>query len=521
MIKRFIQKHASFVTGVLSGFDRVRFRGTLRRIANCVGLDTWLRYIGVAFRDFKSFAEQLTTQVTEAAVGVAEASGRPVRYLESSTTCKEDVAREIAAKDGIDEGLVCVLTCVEPCHSFGIRSNPQTGKPGFVCQLRKCKHIYHYWIHPELGWMHTRLQSWLPFNFWICINGREWLAKQMDGQGMRYQRRGNYFVGLEDAAAAQHLMNLQLKTSWQRLLSGMVALVNPAHQEVFASYPLEHYWSAEETEWATDIMFHSAEALASLYPKLTHHAITALSSPDIMRFLGRRTTERIHGRFNGQVVSDLGNRAEGLRVKHRVNNNSIKMYDKEGSVLRVETTINQAREFRVYRTPEGRPKAPRQWHRMRKGVADLHRRTRVSQAANDRYLNALTAADTDRTLGELATPLCGPGTCLARRVRPLNPMAAGDRDLLQAVASGEFTVHGFRNRDLRRLLFGTDPEDDRKERVRRSGVVSRKLRLLLGHGVIHRIPNTHRYLLTTRGRAAISAILLAQAAQCSKLAAAA
>lgn len=521
MIKRFIQKHASFVTGVLSGLDRVRFRGTLRRIANSAGLETWLRYLGVPFREFKSFAEGLTTRIVEGAVGVANAADRPVRYLESSTTNKEEVAREIAARDGIEEGLVCVLMCVEPCQSFSIRHNPETGKPGFTCQLRKCKHIYHYWMDPQLGWMHTRLQSWLPFNFWICINGREWLGRQMDGQGMGYQRRGNCFVALEDAKAAQCLMDRQLKTAWERLLSGFVSLANPAHQEVFASDPLDHYWSADETEWATDIMFRSAKALASLYPKLTSHAITALSSPDIMRFLGRRSSERIHGNFAGQIVGDLRERPEGLRVKHRVNNNSIKMYDKEGSVLRVETTINQPREFRVYRRPEGRPKATQRWLPMRKGVADLHRRSQVSQRANERYLDALTGADTDRTLGELVTPLCQPVTYQARRIRPLNPMATDDRTLLQAIASGEFAVQGFRNRHIRHLLFGTDPEDDRKERLRRSGVVSRKLRLLRGHGLIRRIPKTHRYLLTTRGRDVISAILLAQAAKSRKLAAAA
>src|SRR3972149_6754305 len=90
MIKRFIQRHASFVTGVLSGFDRVRFRGTLRRIANSAGLDTWLRYLGVPFREFKSFAEELTTRIVEGAIGVALRADRPVRYLESSTASQED-----------------------------------------------------------------------------------------------------------------------------------------------------------------------------------------------------------------------------------------------------------------------------------------------------------------------------------------------------------------------------------------------------------------------------------------------
>ena len=98
---------------------------------------------------------------------------------------------------------------------------------------------------------------------------------------------------------------------------------------------------------------------------------------------------------------------------------------------------------------------------MRKGVADLHRRAEVSQAANDRYLQALASVEDTTSLGELAARLCRPSRHNGRRVRALNPHAPADAALLSAISRGEFTLNGFRNRDLRALLF-----NPRESRVR-------------------------------------------------------
>ena len=152
-------------------------------------------------------------------------------------------------------------------------------------------------------------------------------------------------------------------------------------------------------------------------------------------------------------MSDLKRRPEGVRIKHRVGENSVKMYDKQGSVLRVETTINNVDDFKTFRAPEGRPDAEPSWQRMRKGVADLHRRADVSQAANDRYLQALASVEDTTSLGELATRLCRPVRYHGRPVRAINPHASADSALLEAISRGEFTLNGLRNRDIRALLF--------------------------------------------------------------------
>jgi len=216
------------------------------------------------------------------------------------------------------------------------------------------------------------------------------------------------------------------------------------------------------------------------------------------------------------VVSDLKKRPEGVRIKHGLGENAIKMYDKQGSILWVETTINDAMGFKTFRAPEGKPDAAPRWQRMRKGIADLHRRAQVSPAANERYLRAIASIENIASLGELATRLCQPTTRNGRRVRPLNPYAPADATLLQAISRGEFSINGFRNRDLRPLLFPDTSASGREQR-RQAAAVSRKLFLLRAHRLIRKVPHTHRYHLTAAGRLAVTALITAQNASTEML----
>lgn len=176
-MNEFLHRHAGSVTGVLSGFDRMRFRGTLRLIANARGLTALLSYLGVLMKDFKHFALDVSAQVRKAAEQVAQASNRPLLYLNSWTTDKEALARQVAARDGVREGLICVLACVERCQSFDLRSDKANGLLLLEPAVRKCQHYYFYHLHERFGFMHLRLQSWLPLNMWACVNGREFLAQ--------------------------------------------------------------------------------------------------------------------------------------------------------------------------------------------------------------------------------------------------------------------------------------------------------------------------------------------------------
>lgn len=512
-MQSFLTRHQSHVKGTLSGFDRVRFRGTLRWLANTQGMYAWLYRANVLLKDFRPYAMRLTDMIKRSSQQLADREQRPLEYLASSSIRKETYARSIAERDGVTAGLVCVLTAVEPCITFTVGPNRQAKKLEVRRQQGKCLHHYFYLIDPQLGWLNVRLQTWFPFTVQVVINGREWLSRQLMKQGIEFERRENAFVHIADMAAAQRLMDRQSRTNWPRLLDRLRRRVHVSHRRLFAPDQLSYYWSADETEWATDLLFQSPETLADLYPRLVRHAMTQFGSGDVLRFLGKKPSVQ---QFTvAELLTHLGRRPEGVRVKHAWDRNSVKMYDKQGSVLRVETTINNPRSMKVYRASEDDPHGPKSWQRLRKGVADLHRRNRISQASNERYLEALASVDADATLGETASAVCRRTKWKGRSVRALNPFSQEDAALLAAVHRGEFTLQGFRNADLRELLF--DPPADEAERRRQMAKTTRLIRLLRGHGLVQKVSRTHRYQITSQGREVITTILTARAANTRKL----
>jgi hypothetical protein len=513
-MQSFLQRHASEIKGVLSGFDRIRFRGTLRWLASLRGMQSFMGTTGVLLKDFREWAEQRTEAIRSASERLADAAGRPAIYLNSSRVSKERLALQLAAQDNVTEGLVCVLSCVEPCRSFRVSKNREKRLLELHCESLKCLHQYFYLLDRQMGLMHLRLQTWAPFSVHVCINGREWLARQLSAKGIGFEQRDNCFVDVAQVARAQALLDKQLKTDWSGVLDRLLRKVHPTHRKLGGDRVLDYYWSADETEWATDVMFRSPESLGRLYPRLMRHALTTFRSPDVLRFLGKNP--RIYRNSTAEITSSLKTRPEGTRVKHARDHNSVKMYDKQETVLRVETTINNTRDLKVLRPKEGEPDGPKQYLRMRKGVADLHRRAEVSQKTNERYLEALSVVDVKASLGELAQPLCQPTCWKGRRVRGLQPLNAQDAALLAAISRGEFLINGFRNRDLRGLLFETD-RGTSLDIKRQAAKVTRLIRLLRAHGLIHKVAKTHRYQLSPKGAATVTAINAAQHASIETL----
>jgi hypothetical protein len=551
----FLSKFGSVVRGVVSGFDRLFFCGSLRWLSHTLGLQNYLWEHRIPYKDFAAHSREVSFRLEEASLCQARQLGREIRYLNSAQHRKEDIAREIAARDRIRNGLICVLKSVDPCMSFQINKNRQTRKLEIRYRQRKCLHLYHYQIHPVFGFMHTRIQTWFPFRVYVCLNGREWLARQMDQAKLHYVRRDNTFTWLEDVDQAQALFHQQAQADWPSLLDQLAASINPAHQEMFARCRYRYYWSLSDSEWASDVMFHSPAALQAIYPRLLRYAITTFDAVDVLRFLGKPVpaSGKVPHACRHEVSSNIKERREGARIKHWLNGNSLKLYDKD-SVLRVETLIRDPGDFKVYRPKEGDPQGPKDWLPLRKGVADVQRRAEVSQAANERYLGALAAVHDTTPLRQLVEPLCqstreparhrastppratSPDVAVnsapvtsqetqattksrvsqPRRVRALNPLASADAALLEAVSRHEFLINGLRNRDLRALLYPTEAATPVEQR-RRSAAVTRQLRLLRAHGLIRKVPKTHRYVVSDSARRTITALLAARNASVDEL----
>ena len=502
------------IVGAIKGLDRIRFRGTLRWLATQSGLRTFMSHTHILLKDFSGWVHGLTGLIRDSAEQRARELGIEVRYLPSGGLDKERLAREIAQAKGITQGSICLFSVVEPCVAPMVKGNRATQKLEVVMAPRKCVWLYHYFDDPVLGFGHVRLQSWVPFTVFICLNGRHWLQRQLHKQGIGYIKDGNCFPWIEDVEAAQQRLNDQLKSNWTELLNGLALGSCPALSQVLRPLRPEYYWSADETEWATDIMFKSTASLDAIYPSLLHHAMRISDSPSVMRYFGRRhisLSGRIKGRAPQEVMTECRKFYEGLRVKHWLNQNSIKVYNKSGSILRIETTINHTRDFKVFRPPQDNVHGPASWQRMRKGVSDLHRRCELSDQCNERYADALASAQVEEKLKEVVAPACNRIRKNGKSYRGLNPWQEQDYQLLRFLAQGENVLNGFRNKDLRRWLHPQSKDADQPTRRKYAGRTTRRIKLLRVHGLVRKVASENRYMLTAKGQKFACALMSASA----------
>jgi len=200
---------------------------------------------------------------------------------------------------------------------------------------------------------------------------------------------------------------------------------------------------------------------------------------------------------------------EGVCVKHYVEENSIKRYDKQGSVLRVETTLNPPRRFKGYRRVTRQGRRVKGWYALRKGIVDLRRRLPLSRAADARYLGALAVVGDARPSHRILDPVSRP-VKEPRPYRALRPVSPEDSRWFATLLQGQFQLQGVRNCDLRHRLIleaESDPTRRTKKRTKAAARVTRQLRLLCAHGLIYRVGQTYYYRPTQKGYDVMSTAL--------------
>jgi hypothetical protein len=497
-LSRFVTKFTSLIVAVLSCFDRVIFKGYLP-ITNGPALEGFVDHVlRIRRKDFMAFAGEQSDALVEHAQRLAQEAGAEYRFLQGK--CRKDkLVEEILRQRPIFEGLICVLCCMECCPSFQLVSGKD--RPRLVNKRRQQRVLYFYFLDPELGLIYIRVTTWFPFTVQVYVNGHSWLAQQMLKRRLGFHLQDNAFTALDNPQVAQELADSFVAQNWTKILNRLVRQVNPLMRRPWFR-SLSYYWVVDQAEFATDLIFTSREALAGLYPRLLDHAAVNFSAKDILSFLGRR----FHPRFDGEVLTDCQKgRWPGARIKHRVKNNWLKMYDKFGWVLRIETVINDPHEFRVrrLRTREGRQVM--MWCPMNKGVINLYRYREVALAANRRYLDALAVVDDPAPAYRQVEELTEPVVVSGRSHAGFNPASPADVSLFRAVLNGEYLLRGFRNAEIREALYGSN--EDASERRRQSHGVGRMLKRLHVRGLIVKVPRSHRWHVSGKGHQVLGAVV--------------
>jgi hypothetical protein len=518
----FVQRCADKIKGVITGFDRIVFKGCLRPLMFAEGAMAFFRSRAVLNKNYKDWVEAQSDLLVARANTYARATcGKGITPIPSCHERKEKIAHDQQRRLGLQQGLIGVWSCTEACSTYRARYDAQAGFPQLRFEYARCKHLYFYYDHPVYGFMSVRLQTWFPYGIQIALNGREWLRRALTRHKIPFVLHGNKFLHIADYARAQHLLDSQINARWLPLLTGFLPQVFPVMNKTLGPH-LQYYWTLWQSEWATDYIFASPKDLKPFLDALLRHAIITGTADRVLRYFGRPVDAagQPHPLANPDVLTRASIWHDGFRLRHWLDRNSVKLYNEHNN-LRVEMTMNNPAKFRVFRHPEGHRCSLRKKRLpLRKGIADIPIRAQVANDVNRRVMNQMATLKNNLPLRNILLELTQPRFQDGRRIRALD-ITGKDRELLLALADPQHAVAGFSNKQLRQKLRATPWAKGGNDR-QLSARVSRHLRLLRDHGLIRKMPCQRLYILTTKGQlltTALNAILAASTQQLINIAA--
>lgn len=500
-----LEQNSHKINGVLETFDRMIINGYLICLQSYRLFLFYLIQKNVKLKDFKPFALHQTDSLCSHIEEYLKQQNVTLQYLNSGKLNKDEIARAQWDKNPSKTGLIAAFSVVEVCNTMTVVANRSTQKLEVASRPTKCKHYYFYLNDDDFGWMFLKIQTWFPFNVQIYINGRECLSKALDKHSIAYEKYFNSFSYIEDFEKAQdiadRILNKKLSDSFDAIVKPFQCLLPDIQETMNHSY----YWCIDQCEFATDINFKNRKDLSLFYKTLVETSYFTFSSEDIYSFFGRNLS-RIHTFTKGEIISDLRHRYQGYRIKFKINKNQVKMYDK-GNNLRIEVTINNPKDFKIRKEKEvmkedGITMKEVKWVPMGKSIANLYRYVEISKNITKRYIEALPDVDiTILPLKEIEK-ISSRKEVKGRKYAAFNILNEETLKLFEILASGEYLIHGFSNRMIRRRLF----KDSENYRV--INKMTRLLSKLKAHGIIKKVARKNKYYLTTSGRKLISSIML-------------
>jgi hypothetical protein len=482
-----IERYGDRMQGVLSCYDRIVVTGTLPQVCYAAGMTGFLYTRGIRIFDYPRFAEPLRDAIRARAEELAASAGIEIEHIRKAHVRKEDVVAKVLERRGDHPGLVHVISATEACPSYKPWHDKASGKTFLKPDTGKCLHYYFYFMDEQVGLCYLRVPTWCPFRLQFYCNGHGWLARKLKAKAIDFTLADNAFVRIEDWGRAQALADALKPRELHRVLDRYAKLCCPVEKTLGQRY----HWSLMQAEYATDLVFCSAETLTPLYEQLSRQAVLSVKAEQVATFLGKKITPQLAQ----EIGSRFATRIEGTCIKHRLGKAQVKMYDKFHRVLRIETTVNDVSFFKHHRKvehrtgPDTRELAP-----LKKTIYSLIDLREILLGCNRRYLEYLSVLD-DPSAGVRALDrLSEDRRDEDRPIKGLNFFKRSEQALLRALQRPEFNIRGVRRADLIAFLPELSP-----------AALSRQLRRLRLLGLIKRVRRTYRYYLTRLGRAAIAA----------------
>ena len=488
MQKDFLTKrYENEITGVLGCYDRVIIRGTPGLFAYADGMTSFFYAHNYKIFDFAKIFKPVTDNIISNVKLMAEQNNVEIEYVRKVNAFrKEDKIEKILEERGREPGLVHIFSQQELCGTYDPWYDKNTHRTYFKPAKTKRLVYYIYFVDKTLGLCYIKVPTVAPFGLMFYFNGHNLLENKLTSANIKYVKHDNAFVSVDDFYMAQELSNEIDVKSIHKILDGCANRWCPLPEE----WNISCQWSLVEVEYSLDIVFKDPETLKPLYNNIIETAMHTITPENIANFLGKRFSFQ----FDGEAGSRYNKRILGTRVKHQLGDTSVKIYDKFGSILRIEVTSNDVSEMRVFRPVQKRDgttvskMAP-----VKKSIYSLIDLIGLFRKACDRYLETISSFD-DPSGGikklNTATETIEENN---RKYRGLNFFNNEDKEILLAIANPKFFV-GMRNKHLREMLPNFS-----------ANKISRLFKNLRLRGLLEKVRGMNLYRLTALGKDIITA----------------
>jgi hypothetical protein len=479
-------KYSDKIKGILSCYDRIIIQGTIPGICYAEGMTSYLYANKIRIFDYRDLAQKWNAIIIKNAESLAEHAGLEIDYISKKNFRKEKKVKKILAERGNHPGLVHIFSALEPCICYKPWYDKKSGRSYLKTKSGRCLHYYFYFIDIQLGLCYMRVPAWAPFRLQFYFNGHNYLASQLKNKKIDFCLIENAFSNISNFKKAQNIANKITIEKIHRLLDKYAKKLCPVI-EIFFQY---YHWSIMQAEYATDIIFNSKEDLKPLYENIILTATHTVKPENIATFLGRK----LHGNYQDEIGNAYNIRELGTRIRHNMGASSIKMYDKFGHILRIESSTYNVSFFKHFRKVEQRNgKSTMKIAPLKKSIYSLTILRDILQKANFRYLDFISMFN-DKTVGiKKLNKISESKKNNNRNYRGFNFFDKNDMKLLIAISAGEYTISGFQNKNLREKI-----------KNKNTGQISRIINRLRTHGLIKKIRNSYKYYLTKIGKQIIT-----------------
>lgn len=482
------EQYKEQILGVISCYDRIIIRGTIVGWGYPEGMTAFLNSQHVLIFDYPQWTKTFNDEIRQNAERLAIENGIKIEFIRKTKDFrKEDQIKARLEKRGYHPGLVAIFSVMERCANYRPWRDPGTGQTSLIRHTGKCLHYYFYFIDKALGLCYLRVPTWCPFHLQFYFNGHNWLASKLSYRSIPYVMEDNAFLSIADFVTVQDISDKIRVEDLHQVLDIFAHRYCP----IIKNQGLSYNWSIVQAEYATDIIFKKQSDLKLLYEPLIRCAVFSVKPENIATFLG----EKLHLNYQGEIGNNFNTRIQGTRISHHMGAIAIKMYDKFGLILRIETTVNDVSQFKTFREVDKRDGSKvKEMASLKNSIYSLFPLIRLLKAANYRYLDFISAFPDPGSGAKKLNTISKTVESGERTYKGFNFFDEDDQQLFTVIARGEFNINGLRNQSLRHYFSN-------KSRAQ----ISRILKRLRLHGLIKKAgPHTFKYYLTGLGKRVIT-----------------